>query len=339
MADITMSLDDTLELDTIIEEWSADNYVNYDSGKFDVSGIRTSTAIFDPSEPGTHSISINGQKIKVKVINPNIVPESSGGQVSTVTVDGNDYRIHEFKNIGTNSFSVNNSTQVDVLIVGGGGGSGYDQSGGGGAGGLIYKENFSIESKEHTIKVGAGGTRRTGSQGEGSSGGDSSAFGLEALGGGGGGSEGDNPGLDGGSGGGGSTNPETSGGGALQPSSEDGGKGNDGGDCINGNGNNRYAGGGGGASEPGDTSGNGGDGLYYGDIFSENFGDNGFFAGGGAGGGYNSGTSSGTAGKGGGGGQYENGTPNTGGGAGGVGNNTDGQDGGSGVVLIRLGPL
>jgi hypothetical protein len=339
MPDITMSLNDTLELDTIIEEWTADNYVNYDSSKFDVSGIQTSTAIFDPSEPGTHSISVNGQDIKIKVIDPNIIPETSGGQVSKASINGNDYRIHAFKNVGTETFKIDKSTEVDVLIVGGGGGSGYDQSGGGGAGGLIYKNDFSISSQEHTIKVGDGGSRKTGGKGAGSSGDNSSAFGLEAIGGGGGGSEGDNPGLDGGSGGGGSTNPETSGGNGLQPSSEDGGKGSDGADCINGNGQNRYAGGGGGASESGSTGGDGGDGLYYGDIFSERFGENGFFAGGGAGGGYNSGTSSGTAGKGGGGGQYQNGTQNTGGGAGGVGDNTDGQDGGSGIVLIRLGPV
>lgn len=51
MPDITISLDDTLELDAIIKESSSiDNVVSYDSSKFDLNGIQTHTGIFNPKK-------------------------------------------------------------------------------------------------------------------------------------------------------------------------------------------------------------------------------------------------------------------------------------------------
>lgn len=69
MADITMSIDDTLELDAIIEKSnSIKNAITYDSNEFELTGIQTHTGIFDPNKTGTHSIEINGQTLTVRVV-------------------------------------------------------------------------------------------------------------------------------------------------------------------------------------------------------------------------------------------------------------------------------
>lgn len=63
MADITMSLNDTLELDTIIKE-SADATVpitvadGTEGTDFDLDGIQTHTGIFNPTNSGTYNINI-----------------------------------------------------------------------------------------------------------------------------------------------------------------------------------------------------------------------------------------------------------------------------------------
>lgn len=269
--------------------------------------------------------------------------DAVGGNEFDVTIDGVDYRIHEFTSDGT--FSVNQISSdktVDVLVVGGGGGGGGDEvdTGGGGAGGLIY-ETLNISSSNYNIIVGSGGSRSSVRSSPGENGENSSAFNLVALGGGGGASYDTNP-SNGGSGGGATEDTVQSGGTALQPNSASGGFGNNGG--SNSSSGNNAAGGGGGAGESGysaQESSNGGDGLYFGDKFTEQFGENGYFAGGGGGGG----NKSGSGGLGGGGdGRADqnptNGQPNTGGGGGGAANNASvstglGSDGGSGIVLIR----
>jgi hypothetical protein len=77
MADITISLDDTLELDTIIKKsTSADNPVTYNSNEFNFTGIQTHTGIFDPKKSGTNNITINGQTLTVKVTEPTNIPNS-----------------------------------------------------------------------------------------------------------------------------------------------------------------------------------------------------------------------------------------------------------------------
>jgi hypothetical protein len=163
---------------------------------------------------------------------------ATGGEESDFTaVNGDKFRVHQFKNVGTHTFSVNNlainsnNNKVEFLIVAGGGsgGAGKEAGGGGGAGGVIigvvelktpvngnYPEDFSIT-------VGDGGdsvivnnvSGETGKNGK--NGGDSIAFNFTAKGGGGGGSQeiSTGEGKDGGSGGGGADDPDANGGNAL----------------------------------------------------------------------------------------------------------------------------
>lgn len=75
MVDITMSLDDTLELDTIIEKSSrASKPLTFNSDNFSSNGIQTHTEILNPKESGTHKITINGQELTVKVTDPTNIP-------------------------------------------------------------------------------------------------------------------------------------------------------------------------------------------------------------------------------------------------------------------------
>jgi len=77
MADITMSLDDTLELDAVIKEWNDPNNIVEDSNdKFNMSGFYTGTRVLDPQESGTHTIKVNGQELTVKVTDTSTIPDS-----------------------------------------------------------------------------------------------------------------------------------------------------------------------------------------------------------------------------------------------------------------------
>jgi hypothetical protein len=229
-------------------------------------------------------------------------------------------------------------------------------AGGGGAGGVVFEENYSVNSGENiNIVVGAGGEGSKNTLQVAPSGENSSFDGLVALGGGGGGSWASGP-ADGGSGGGGSAYTSSidaiNGATGLQLSSSSGGYGNNGGNGSIDPG--RSGAGGGGAGSVGQDAGSnnpgdGGSGLYFGDIFGDNYGEDGWFAGGGAGvsrtGGY---TASG--GIGGGGDSYASATggidivnadSNTGSGGGaresGSGSivGDGGGNGGSGVVIIK----
>jgi len=294
------------------------------------------------------------------------IDATGGTTVTDVTIDGTDYRIHAFENVGSDTFTVNRAPSgatVDVLMVGGGGSGGTgDDSGGGGAGGLIFEPNYSVSEQNYTITVGSGGdVNDTTSRGFAVSGDDTemsgSSTGLElrALGGGHGESYDNNPpAANGGSGGGTAANKDNAGS-ALQPSSQWGGFGNDGG-------NNRSTessdgSGGGGAGEAGGTGGqyNGGDGLKevtingttynFANTFTNQFGEdadndgNSWFAGGGMGGGEDASTTNHTAGKGGGADSFsKSSVPNTGGGGAAFDDNvsdTSVNDGASGIVLIR----
>ena len=181
-------------------------------------------------------------------------------------------------------------TTVTFLIVAGGGSGGVDNGGGAGGGGVLTGTTSVTSGQSYNINVGAGGAARPGSSdhGPGNNGGNSSAFGLTAI---------------GGSGGTGWTNSPlppgsvtyTGGSGAGQ-SAETGGVHNVGaGAPISGQGFaggtavGAYGGGGGGKGGAGGnaSSGNvgaGGDGLYVGATFGNSIGVNGYVAGGGAGG-------------------------------------------------------
>ena len=83
MSDIQMSLDDTLELDTIIEESTrASNpigtvkYEGSDSTVHNSTGIQTNTFIFDPQEAGKYTIPVNGQELTVNVTKASAIPDS-----------------------------------------------------------------------------------------------------------------------------------------------------------------------------------------------------------------------------------------------------------------------
>jgi len=278
--------------------------------------------------------------------------QATGGTITTPTINGVQYKVHTFTNVGTSTFMVTDigalGGEVDFLIVAGGGGGGARRAGGGGAGGVLTENLTLSNSGNFSIVVGNGGIRGIGlNQSIGSvqtatNGGNSTAFNLTAIGGGRGASS-PNPlwsSLSGGSGGGGAD--------GSSGSSGTTGQGNNGANSVS-----RLGGGGGGASQSGFTppgngiGGNGGNGLYVDWADAAGFGDNGYFGGGGGGG--SDQTSSGsTGGLGGGGfGQHRfspktaaqiNGTPNTGGGGGG-GTTWDevvyGGFGGSGIVIIR----
>jgi len=304
--------------------------------------------------------------------------EAIGGTILDANIGGIDYRIHAFTGVGTSSFNVLFApvgAQIDILVVAGGGGGGAHVPGGGGAGGLIYKPNVPITSQAYQIVVGQGGIGSLMTGGgvgmpNATAGGNSSAFGLTAIGGGFAGSwTQDTRSNNGGSGGGRNTDRNSGQRIGIQPSqSGDSGAfgfGNNGGISLDPSAANYGGGGGGGAGAPGQNptnrniGGNGGIGRNYSTQFGTFFGQNGWFAGGGGGGGWGIVNPIGDGGLGGGGNgdcPTGNGTgvsarrgsgdptgfsglPNTGGGGGGAGRAGDqisrGGNGGSGVVLIR----
>lgn len=236
-----------------------------------------------------------------------VTPTATGGTVSDVTIDGVDYRIHQFTGSGT--FTIDVDCLCDVLCVGGGGGGGAYYAGGGG-GGFTNEDRITIPAGSHAVTVGGGG-----------------GGGIYTY--------------------SGSTGPAGNPGGASSVAaliSASGGDGGDGG--INGDGGDGGSGGGGGtnAGDGGDGGGNGSDGndtgLSLGGIgqgtvtISNITGSYVYYSGGGGGGG----NGAGIGGIGGGGNttQFDGlpGTANTGGGGGGAGYGSGGS-GGSGKVIIR----
>lgn len=72
-----MSLNDTLELDSIIQEWNPPKeLININGGAYNKKGIQTNTVIFDPEEPGTFEITVNNQVLKINVTDPSTIPDS-----------------------------------------------------------------------------------------------------------------------------------------------------------------------------------------------------------------------------------------------------------------------
>jgi hypothetical protein len=244
---------------------------------------------------------------------------------------------------GSGTYSVPaNAATVTVLVVAGGGGGASNQGGGGGAGGLIFDTSSFAAGDTLTYSIGAGGfggpssTRGNGSNGANTAIGNGTTT-LTAIGGGGGSGSFNVDGFDGGSGGGGDgPTSGVSAGGSGTP-----GQGNDGATSDDSVTLGGAGGGGGGAGSAGGFAGGyalnstGGDGLYFGDVFGDQYGDSGYFAGGGGG-------SGGTGGLGGGGaaattGSAESGVAATGGGAGAGSNGSRaGGNGGSGTILIKI---
>jgi len=129
-----------------------------------------------------------------------------GGSVTVYTDSSNrQWAACVFTESGT--LTVTKQIDVEYLIVAGGGGGGSTDGntsrsgGGGGAGGLLQGTGLSISGTQ-TITVGAGGTGGVQNGARGGKGGNSTAFGLTAIGGGGGSTAFNQDAGDGGSGGG-----------------------------------------------------------------------------------------------------------------------------------------
>ena len=114
---------------------------------------------------------------------------SSAVGAKSRNLDG-DYFVYTFTNsTDLMSFTVEEDALLDVLVVGGGGAGGCGHcGGGGGGGGVIYREGYAVDAGTYGITVGAGGAagayRDATSAGVPGNGGDSSVFGLTAIGGG-----------------------------------------------------------------------------------------------------------------------------------------------------------
>lgn len=129
--DIEMSLDDTLELDAIMKEWSPNtDLVEVSGGTYNSKGLQTNTFIFDPQESRTYKIKINGQELSVKVRDSNSIPvngisrwlgDGSGGTISDVwsnndgTINGPSWNSETPLNRGSSlEFSESSSDDVNV---------------------------------------------------------------------------------------------------------------------------------------------------------------------------------------------------------------------------------
>ena len=135
----------------------------------------------------------------------NIPFVATGGTIYETTINGIDYRVHEFTSVGTTTFDVVSIplvARVEFFIVGGGGGGAGGFAGGGGGGGGVIQGTTGVTAMSYSITVGAGGAARSGVLNS-QSGGASTAFSRTALGGGGGGGRDNWSGLSGASGGGG----------------------------------------------------------------------------------------------------------------------------------------
>lgn len=187
--DIEMSLDDTLELDTVIkEDASATNPINKvehtdDNSTHSVTGIQTKTSIFDPPKSGPYKININGQILSIYVTDPSIVDEElvndfeSQDGISPTTEWGTETNVRndstKIDNWNTNNPIVGTASRH---LAGDGGGTDYN-----------YTRSSPVQPKEYSVII--KGLRRDGHDGdearsfiEGSSGNEIVRFELEANG-------------------------------------------------------------------------------------------------------------------------------------------------------------
>lgn len=265
---------------------------------------------------------------------------TGGDTVYEETIGADTWRIHIFNEDG--QFQVNESIDVEYLIIGGGGGgqhvsTGTVGSGGGGAGGYrcsvvgettggggAAEPTQGVSPGAYPVVVGSGGTGYDSGNQSGQAGGDSSVFSIIAKGGQGGvgtpGSISDDPKGDAGGG--------------------DPTQGYEAGDVTYSavfNAANPSRGGGGAGAKGGDATSSSGPAADGGAGLASSITGVSIFRGGGGGGGRNGGTQ-GQGGQGGGGdgGSQGDGAPNTGGGGGGTNSGTGNPgNGGSGVVILR----
>jgi hypothetical protein len=91
-------------------------------------------------------------------------PVATGGAISTITVGNDIYAVHQFRNTGSQTFTVTlpgsaalGSNILEYMVVGGGGSGGSDMGGGGGAGGYLAG-TVEAQATTYTVVVGAGGS-------------------------------------------------------------------------------------------------------------------------------------------------------------------------------------
>jgi len=302
--------------------------------------VNFSVAQHSGSEDRTGTITI----ITVEGITETIsITQTAGAGVIWAQISGgtetfaSDYKYSTFTSDST--LTVSTGGVVEYCIVAGGGGGGRGNGGSGGGAGGMLTGTASLSSQSYTITVGAGGADRTGSNGVGNNGDNSTFAGsgfttLTAIGGGGGAGTNQSNGAAGGSGGGASWNDPAGVGGSGTA-----GQGNDGGAAQTPNALGGGCGGGGAGAVGGPMvysgtgsaygGGDGGDGLEW------PAGSGTYYAGGGGGMRNYGAGANGIGGTGGGGDAFLPGTANTGGGGGGKTNDTYNCAGGSGIVIVR----
>lgn len=127
MVDITMSVDDTLEIDAIIQNWDAksDNTINVTEGTdYNLSGFQTRTGVFNPQSSGNYTITVNSQTLSIKVNDSTNVPSNSvdtfeDGNIdeyntySIVSASAQTNTVYE----GTYSLKVSAQNNTDSAIV------------------------------------------------------------------------------------------------------------------------------------------------------------------------------------------------------------------------------
>ena len=243
--------------------------------------VSVPSAVYGQSVGDTILINIiNNDAVSSTATSKTVQATPSGG--NSITTSG-DYRIHTFTSSGTFSTPSGWSSSYDYVVVAGGGSGGnnkqggYENGGGGGAGGMLTGSSSLAASTNYSISIGGGGAR-PGGDGQ-TRGGNTTAFGLTAIGGGGGRTRDTGLGNCNGGSGGGTTNWDdvnspgsgTSGQGnrggyATQVGNPQGGSGGGGqagnSNSINGsNGSSNTGGGGGGNYAPDGNAGNGGSGI------------------------------------------------------------------------------
>jgi hypothetical protein len=110
MSDIKMSVDDTLELDTIIEKSTqAEDIISVTKGTdYDTSGFQTHTSVFNPQSSGDYTINVNGQNLSIKVTGTRtIIDDFEDGEVSEWTHTNNGGISIETNNIYEGAYSAN----------------------------------------------------------------------------------------------------------------------------------------------------------------------------------------------------------------------------------------
>jgi hypothetical protein len=117
MPDITMNVDETLELDTIVKESdiATDPITNVDSS-FGISGFQTHTTTLNPTKPGDYTINVNGQELTVKVNKSNAIPDSAILQYTADTYTTGDSVWKD--DIGTSDMSITGDPQTSTLSDG-----------------------------------------------------------------------------------------------------------------------------------------------------------------------------------------------------------------------------